>query len=715
MIKNLFTFIIVFFSEISTFNVEAKDYYVSNSGSDANFGTLNEPFLTIQKAATAMMSGDKCYVREGTYRETVTVNQDNLSFEAYNNEYVLITGADLVTGWTLYKDDIYQASFTGIQTQFTQLFYKGKMQQIARYPDNTSGNMLSIEDNAGYASLEVKSGAITFTNMLPGGNDFWKDGYVRAISGLTWINATGKVTASSANNLSCEMLSTDWKNGVANILGAGKGYILHLNALSREGEWYHQNNTVYFWKPGGGSPTNTEVEAQKREFAFVANGKNGLGLKGLHIKSASLNIIGNNSNIEKCTFRDQIGWFWRKGYGPSFVQMGGAYISGTGNNFRECYFAGGWGTLLNFENGSDNTVTNSIFENNGWMSMFTSCIFANSPGLIVKDCTFGSTGRFHIRTTTNIKILNNEFYDCMKMCQDAGSITITNGGDESNPLDLKGAEIAYNKFHDMNTLKSFFSPKNFVVALYLEGSYNYTAHHNLVYNIRTQNKQGRFYYGGPRTSHIQNINFYNNTVWNVDEIMGFWNKDAGGLITNMKFVNNIFDARATIDYGTPSLGAGISLQNNFMAQNNSIFTNTATNDFSLLSSSAAIDYGKEIPIITDGFTGVSPDAGCFELNKPKWTCGATMQIPEFKEMSYTGISETYEDDKSIQIFPNPVIDVMNVKCIGDINQIIIYNILGETICRKSESTVNLSDLKSGVYIVGVETDLKVRIKKIVKI
>jgi hypothetical protein len=123
---------------------------------------------------------------------------------------------------------------------------------------------------------------------------------------------------------------------------------------------------------------------------------------------------------------------------------------------------------------------------------------------------------------------------------------------------------------------------------------------------------------------------------------------------------------------------------------------------------------KAYPGYYSGNTGASPDAGCFEFNKPKWTCGATIQIPEFKEMSYTEIIETYEDDKSIQIYPNPVIDVMNVKCKGNINQIIIFNLLGETISRRSESPVNISGLKSGVYFVGIETDLKDSIKKIIK-
>lgn len=42
-------------------------YYVASNGSNANPGTLNEPFLTIQAAQSAVVPGDTVYVRGGTY------------------------------------------------------------------------------------------------------------------------------------------------------------------------------------------------------------------------------------------------------------------------------------------------------------------------------------------------------------------------------------------------------------------------------------------------------------------------------------------------------------------------------------------------------------------------------------------------------------------------------------------------------------------------
>ncbi|MDB6016307.1 MAG: Polysaccharide lyase, family, partial [Pedosphaera sp.] len=47
-------------------------FYVATNGVDTNAGTLAQPFLTISKAASVMVAGDTCFIRGGTYRETVT-------------------------------------------------------------------------------------------------------------------------------------------------------------------------------------------------------------------------------------------------------------------------------------------------------------------------------------------------------------------------------------------------------------------------------------------------------------------------------------------------------------------------------------------------------------------------------------------------------------------------------------------------------------------
>lgn len=47
---------------------QAAEYYVSPTGSDANGGTMLEPFATLQKAADLAEPGDTVWLRGGTYR-----------------------------------------------------------------------------------------------------------------------------------------------------------------------------------------------------------------------------------------------------------------------------------------------------------------------------------------------------------------------------------------------------------------------------------------------------------------------------------------------------------------------------------------------------------------------------------------------------------------------------------------------------------------------
>lgn len=84
------------------------DFYVAPSGSDTNTGSLSNPFMTIQRAANVMVAGDTCYIRSGTYRETVTpvnpgIAGSPVTFRPYGSEIVTISGTDVVTGWSVHS------------------------------------------------------------------------------------------------------------------------------------------------------------------------------------------------------------------------------------------------------------------------------------------------------------------------------------------------------------------------------------------------------------------------------------------------------------------------------------------------------------------------------------------------------------------------------------------------------------------------------------
>lgn len=72
----------------------ATTYYVAPSGSDSNNGTsTNTPMLTINAAVTAASAaGDVIQVMTGSYHETVSVWQDNITLMAYPNNTPIIDG-----------------------------------------------------------------------------------------------------------------------------------------------------------------------------------------------------------------------------------------------------------------------------------------------------------------------------------------------------------------------------------------------------------------------------------------------------------------------------------------------------------------------------------------------------------------------------------------------------------------------------------------------
>jgi hypothetical protein len=48
--------------------------YASPAGNDGNSGSISQPFKTIQRCASSLMAGGTCFVREGTYLETIIPN-----------------------------------------------------------------------------------------------------------------------------------------------------------------------------------------------------------------------------------------------------------------------------------------------------------------------------------------------------------------------------------------------------------------------------------------------------------------------------------------------------------------------------------------------------------------------------------------------------------------------------------------------------------------
>lgn len=91
-------------------------YHVSKKGADANNGSIEAPFLTIQRAADLAAAGDRVVVHEGEYREWIKPKNGGFSdtcriiYEAAEGEHVVIKGSERVTGWENIGDSVWKVT-----------------------------------------------------------------------------------------------------------------------------------------------------------------------------------------------------------------------------------------------------------------------------------------------------------------------------------------------------------------------------------------------------------------------------------------------------------------------------------------------------------------------------------------------------------------------------------------------------------------------------
>lgn len=90
-----------------------RQYHVSITGNDLQEGSQQHPFRTINKAAAVALPGDMVIVHAGTYREWVkpvrggTSEKKRIIYRAAKGERVDIKGSEVVTGWKLFKANVW--------------------------------------------------------------------------------------------------------------------------------------------------------------------------------------------------------------------------------------------------------------------------------------------------------------------------------------------------------------------------------------------------------------------------------------------------------------------------------------------------------------------------------------------------------------------------------------------------------------------------------
>ncbi len=571
---------------------QSATYYVAKSGSDSNSGiATNLAFLTIQKAATVMNAGDTCYIFSGTYRETVTPAHSGalnspITFAAYPGETPVVSGADVLTGtWTVYSNSIYQLTTT---RSFRQLFVDGKMMNEARWPNAVVDNLLTAPRStpSSCTLTNLVDASLPNVNLLGATlhifpNEFNNQGYAANTRQITaWDPVAKKIS---------------WNGNIFNSGAVNTLYYIYgaLSLLDIPTEWYLDDagNTLYLWTPDGASPTNHVVEVKARTNAFTLDNLSYVTVSGIYVFGAGISMnTTTQCMVDRCNLiyvQHNTTADWTVSV-PIVNQ-----VSGTGSVWQNSTIRFSSQDGIRFS-GLNEVVSNCVIQQVDYY-----------PGTY-----YAAVTAFHLNggpPTNGTKIVNNTLTYSGRYC--VGS---------SSP----GIEIAYNDlgFGDLLTSDG---GAEYVYVGGGDGA-GTSIHHNWMHNS----------WAGVYIDALQNNYLVYRNVCYSNYIGMLFNQATNNLI-----INNTSASNTSEDLLLNGPDTNVSLINN-------IWQNTQINHSGLTEShngwypplgtnyvpqagSGAINGGAVDSPYTDGFIGIAPDVGAYEVGGDFWVPGANFTPQPF--------------------------------------------------------------------------------------
>ncbi|TRX57642.1 hypothetical protein FNH22_16020 [Fulvivirga sp. M361] len=692
-------FIVLLFF-LSALRLHATDYYVSKDGLDTNPGTESLPFLTIGKAASLMIPGDVCFIKEGIYREELSPANSGtagalITFKAFEGDTVVISATEPVGAWSNHTGNIYKASVTmplGIERNM--LYASGKAMDLARWPDNADNDPYTIDatlvENGSESHVEGTGiPAIDWT-----GGYMW---YLGAHSGASW---TRKITSSASNRINYEAINPNkWpfnphnptivRNG-----NRGRFYLFgKLEALDHPGEWFYDetDNMLYFNAPGDVDPGSVVTEVATRE-KTVALDKDYILIDAIQLFGGRVHIAADHCVVRNCVVTNGFQSLDELDNTDAQQLEGAVTIEGSFNLIERNliqYGSGNGVSMLFFWKGStSNTVTNNIIRHFNTIGIHASPIRSNTPETAITKNTIYSCGRDGIYVSgQNTEVSFNDVSECMRMNNDGG-IFYTVGNDDD-----KNSVIHHNWFHDSEG-PDYADGR--AAGIYLDNhSKGYKVHHNMVWNVTWTGLQINW--------DNWNLAVQNNSFYQVEEAMGRWAN--GFTLKEVEVANN---------YASHKDWIGTDIKNNIIDAE-SPFISFEDQNFSPIAGSSLIDAGIEIEGITDGFLGSKPDIGAYESGGEKWVPGADWtvaddRVPDEGEgEEILSLDEDHKLNHYVRVIPNPVsasLDLfIDVPYRGDVflalygpgGQLILEETKRDTLPGEYKIRLNVEGMSKGVY------------------
>jgi hypothetical protein len=474
------------------------EFYVAPTGSDTNPGTKASPFLTLERAQTAVRAqkatglppgGVVVWLRSGVYPRKATfalTSGDSgtasapVVYRGYPGETARVTGGTQIPAssfqpvtsssavWSRLdptaKGVVVAANLGSLGiTDFgtlkprgtdaqgvaaaLELFIDGVRQPLGRWPDLDSTDPTVTY---GFSSVSAVTSNTVFT-LAQNRTTRWTrapDAWVHGFFAFTWAEASLPV-ASMDTATGTLTLGSAPDYGITNpIQGAGAPPVMAFNLLeeiTEPGEWYldRASGLLYLWPPSNLAQRDVVVTLLSAPLVSVT-GASYVTLQEITFEATRTSLIdvgGSSNNVEVvgCELRDS-------GNGA------GSISGGTDNVFDGDLIHDTGEGGLSVEGGdrpslarAGNTVENSdIHDFSQFVWTYTPAVYAAGDGIVVKNNVLhGSPHTAILYDGSEHLISENEIYGVCGFSSDAGAVYA------GRDWGARGNVIEWNFIHDI--------------------------------------------------------------------------------------------------------------------------------------------------------------------------------------------------------------------------------------------------------------------------
>ncbi|WP_299245683.1 RICIN domain-containing protein [uncultured Aquimarina sp.] len=598
-------------------SMNAKNIYVAKNGNDSNSGTQTSPYKTIAKASSVAQAGDIIIIGQGTYEETIKPARSGragqpIIYTAKTGEKVIISAMQALSGWQRDNGAIYKIKVDWDLGQENFVMNGNTAMDLARWPNNSDGKPFTLNSrrNDGGSGANMVNGAFLTSSQIPNIN--WTGGSVFFYGdkpGSGWIAWKSFITSSTSGRVNFNLdKNPNWIRTFHAPKDKGDFYLEGVKgALDYQNEWWFNSQTkeLFVQMPGRVAPSNGSVQMRKRKTGIDLNGRSYIEIRNLAVFGGAILLKTNSDNNKLYGVSSFYGNHTQGVFRGFNAGKPSVEVNGTNNVIEKCEIAFSAATGVRL-GGRFNILKNNYIHDFNYLGSYDAPLVARggNDNKIIGNTIFNG-GRDGINFNGNrCEVAYNDVYKSNLIADDCATF-YTVGGPQNT-------EIHHNWFHDSASRGS----KRKAAGIYLDNDAEaFSVHHNVVWNVEWTGVQINW--------NGKDIDIFNNTLVKTEGgAMGAWHKE-GTAFSNVKVWNNIADVRTEDDPSTQEDEG--TFERDADKQNNVItkfgYTNYDGNKFTLTSGSPAVNAGRIISGITDGFVGAAPDAGAYEFGGENWVPG----------------------------------------------------------------------------------------------